>query len=484
MHPSGQRRPRKQKSSARARNLPSQRSIGGQPGATSAQELEARIEDISADIERQPEKGVLQGLERDKSLLQRQLNAIRDPIQRLPLEISSEIFVQCLPEYPTLSDVCSVRPRGTMPKFPTMPTLLLNICNAWTDIAASNPKLWSRMNIEFPAHRVGLEVMVEKWFQRARSHLLDVSLTGALDATVAALIWRYSSQLGRLTLSLEPLGPGDHSHVESVVFWELLGTQPEPVPLLQFLEINGRRKFEYSPRPILRFLSLASNITELILCVALAEEKHEIHVVVLPNLRRLQGGGHGGSLRILDYICAPQLLSLTVVFPRTNGDIVPFLQHSSSALQELVIEGAGKLALDEILTLVPSLIRFEIQWPHIKDVGQLFNILAQPPPSDVVPNLRILKLDLINSDPTVDQWTSESWDTFIRVARRTHIESIHMSDRYAFLLYSLPHDAWESLRELAEDGKDIWIENIDAEINILFCPWWWDGEFREGLLNY
>ncbi|KAJ7641589.1 hypothetical protein FB45DRAFT_1125495 [Roridomyces roridus] len=332
---------------------------------TSVQELEARIKDISADIERQPEKGVLQGLERDKSLLQRQLNAVRDPIQRLPLEISSEIFAQCLPEYPTLSDVRSIRPR-----------------------AMPNPKLWSTINIQFPAHRAGLEVMVEKWLQRTRSNLLDVSMTGPLDTTVAALIWRHSSHLGHLKLFAvqDTLRPSDYSHVGSAVFWELLGVQTEPLPLLQFLEIHGRHAFGYSRRPILRFLSLSSNITELILEIALAGEDQEIDHVVIPNLRRLECGrdimdrSHD-YFQILSCIRAPRLESLTVEFPSTN-DIVPFLQQLSSSLQELVIRDPGELALDQILSLVPTLIRLEFESPYIKCAGQLFKILAPPPPYD------------------------------------------------------------------------------------------------------
>ncbi|KAJ7653388.1 hypothetical protein B0H17DRAFT_1147160 [Mycena rosella] len=54
-------------------------------------ELEARIDKISADIVRQKE--VLQNLQRRESVAQRDLDAIRDPVARLPLEISFEIFI-------------------------------------------------------------------------------------------------------------------------------------------------------------------------------------------------------------------------------------------------------------------------------------------------------------------------------------------------------------------------------------------------------
>ncbi|KAJ7757765.1 hypothetical protein DFH07DRAFT_772756 [Mycena maculata] len=90
----------------------------------SVEELRASIEQISVDIERQRE--VLKKLETNKSLLQRRLNAVLDPVARLPLEISSEIFFQCLPPLPE---------RGT--RF--LPMIFLNICNSWSRIAISTP---------------------------------------------------------------------------------------------------------------------------------------------------------------------------------------------------------------------------------------------------------------------------------------------------------------------------------------------------------
>ncbi|KAJ7628084.1 hypothetical protein B0H17DRAFT_1285360, partial [Mycena rosella] len=99
----------------------------------SVAELQARIDSLSADIDRH--KKVLQDLERSKSATQRQLNAIRDPVARLPLEISSEIFIQCL----------STRPR---PGALHAPMILANICTIWTDIALSTPSLWAAIDAD------------------------------------------------------------------------------------------------------------------------------------------------------------------------------------------------------------------------------------------------------------------------------------------------------------------------------------------------
>ncbi|KAJ7757815.1 hypothetical protein DFH07DRAFT_742044, partial [Mycena maculata] len=101
----------------------------------SVKELQTRIKNISIDIKRQKE--VLKQLVADKSLAQCQLNAILDPVARLPLDISSGIFLQCLPP---LS-----QPRST-----NIPLLLLNICHSWSQIALSTPALWAAIRIDFP----------------------------------------------------------------------------------------------------------------------------------------------------------------------------------------------------------------------------------------------------------------------------------------------------------------------------------------------
>ncbi|KAJ7218312.1 hypothetical protein C8J57DRAFT_1095648, partial [Mycena rebaudengoi] len=101
--------------------------------------LRARLADISANITRQ--RKALEDLERSRIDAQRQLNSLLDPIARLPVEISSEIFILCLPDF----GYCDRRPNPA-----AAPLLLLRICTAWADIARSTPALWDTIHVHFP----------------------------------------------------------------------------------------------------------------------------------------------------------------------------------------------------------------------------------------------------------------------------------------------------------------------------------------------
>ncbi|KAJ7284093.1 hypothetical protein C8J57DRAFT_1054765, partial [Mycena rebaudengoi] len=93
----------------------------------SVAELRDRLVEISSSIARQ--KLVLEGLERNRIDTLRQLNTILDPISRLPFELSSDIFIRCLPKL-------------RHPNTSTAPIIFLGICTTWADIALSTPALW------------------------------------------------------------------------------------------------------------------------------------------------------------------------------------------------------------------------------------------------------------------------------------------------------------------------------------------------------
>ncbi|KAJ7666658.1 hypothetical protein DFH06DRAFT_1184409 [Mycena polygramma] len=160
--------------------------------STSAEELmlQARIDQFSAEIELQKE--VLKQLELSRIYVQRQINAIRDPMARLPLELSSEIFVQCLP--------LELEHRSPKVDGGTAPMLLTNVCHAWAAIAISTPALWAGIHVEHP--RVDILAV---WLQRAQNHPLSISLHDSFDNDVAAILGQHAKQLKHLRVFEEQL---------------------------------------------------------------------------------------------------------------------------------------------------------------------------------------------------------------------------------------------------------------------------------------
>ena len=63
---------------------------------------------------------------------------ITSPIRRLPDDILSEIFYQCIHSH-----------RNPLMSASEAPVLLTQICSRWRSVALSSPELWARLHIPF-----------------------------------------------------------------------------------------------------------------------------------------------------------------------------------------------------------------------------------------------------------------------------------------------------------------------------------------------
>jgi len=95
----------------------------------------ARIADIDAkilDLER-----AISALRIEKAPVQARLDSYKYPVLTLPNEIVSEIFIHFLPNYPLCPPLSG----------PLSPTLLIQICREWREIALTTPALWRAISI-------------------------------------------------------------------------------------------------------------------------------------------------------------------------------------------------------------------------------------------------------------------------------------------------------------------------------------------------
>ncbi|KAJ7680148.1 hypothetical protein B0H17DRAFT_73118 [Mycena rosella] len=350
----------------------------------SVKELQTRIEDVSADIDRQ--KQVLTKLERSRSALQWQLNAIRDPVSRLPLEISSEIFIRCLSSpdaHPSALDII----------------LFLNICNAWTDIALSTAALWAAIHIDFPRAE-GFSQLLSTWLSRARNHPLSLSLRGAPDDDVGCIVRQHTGRLRSLEI---------HSDDEDglLSLHQSIGLCPSLETLtICFLPDEEGEFPTLTTRQTLDILRLAPNIVE---CnfgnLATFSSFDDTETLGLASLRHLafqclhEDHHHCESHdTILRRLSLPGLETLSLPMSQISSqDLVLFLKRSSPPLKALVVDGWDRdldPELAECLRLVPTLTHLEFCWPSEYTTQQMLTSLAESPP--LAPNLLSIKIGLTN----------------------------------------------------------------------------------------
>ncbi|KAF7328755.1 F-box domain-containing protein [Mycena venus] len=411
----------------------------------SVQELRRKIEKLSSEIDIQ--KKLLATLERDKILFQRQLNAVLDPVARLPLEISSEIFLQSLAPFPE-------------PGAHNTPMLLLSICHAWSNIALSTPSLWAVIDIVLPRAECFQEVL-KIWLRRARNCPLSISLRGDLQdpsvLAIAKIIWQHEQRLRSLRICAdEEIREDDDRLVDLFVGV----STPESLPLLETLTIRGRiDEWDFSGSQILNLLRLAPNLQE---CVFLDVEPvyhldFEAEKLVLPNLRRLTFGTCTESPNsdddLLKCLSLPGLEALSVSLQYVSADdLFSFFERSSPPLRELVLgrgyKSRGVVRLDQSLRLVPSLIFFDVWCPNSALMRELFASLED---SSFLPNLRNLTIHYLD----VSDISDSSWETLLLalLARRNQLQVLRLElDEHA-----PPAGVLASMKELVADGMQIYM---------------------------
>ncbi|KAJ7666949.1 hypothetical protein DFH06DRAFT_1470076 [Mycena polygramma] len=423
----------------------------------SVEELRARITDISTQIAAQKE--LLKKLEKDKSLVQRELNDVLDPVARLPFDLSSDIFLRSLPYYPK-------------PGVNRAPLLFLHVCTTWRNIALSTPALWQNMQIDLPCADSFKEGLLS-WFPRAGNRLLSISLHGQFNdrgvgQRVGTAIWQHCPQLKHLELCDEA---ADHSDFGFTMMDLTRAVALGPLPCLETLTIRGGGDEGYAVQgnQILDLLRLAPNVVECTLdqCKThVNDERTEPEQVASLVLRRLRFGASGKEPDshdgILKYLSLPALEILSVAMRNVSGDdLISFLERSSPPLQELALTNIyNRLPLTdfvECLHLVPTLTFLKVWWSG-SDATELFAVLADSP--SLLPNLR--RVSFCFSD---DSLSDSSWRTLLRAlsARRTGLKVVDVEVRF---FPDIAKDIIAALGELVTDGMKIEI-GTESEIVVL-----------------
>ncbi|KAJ7621406.1 hypothetical protein FB45DRAFT_1093186 [Roridomyces roridus] len=385
-----------------------------------------------------------------------------DPIARLPLEISSEIFLQCI----------SFRAQPTGIR--SIPTILLQVCHAWTDIALSITALWTQIRIILPCSR-GFPFVLDGWIKRAREQPLRLHVSirfgreEAFDDGVSAALQRHSGLLQDLEIELE-----EEASMSNMP-WQ--GTETGSMPHLQNLRIHSRSNSVCAPSTIQQLLRCSPNLVNLYLYSLNMWESTdgERAAIVLPRLHRLDFGRNDWEPdsegdEIFAMITTPGLESLHLLSMHTlSEDLLSFLKRSSPPLRELAFDclqmaGSTEL-LDDIFSVIPTLVHLDIGFPDSALLERLSTILTRRHPSRALPNLQALEFQYFAGDDISDS----SWDHLlpVLVARRAELGAMRIYVHGASNLDGGPAVAVLSdfasprvlpaLKELAAGGMEFWI---------------------------
>ncbi|KAJ6523338.1 hypothetical protein B0H19DRAFT_652519 [Mycena capillaripes] len=411
------------------------------------EELQARIAQISADIALQRE--ILKQLERNKNDTQRQLNALRDPVARLPFDISSEIFLQCLP-------------RQRRPNARTGPMLLLRVCKTWTDIALSTPELWAVIDLNFPGAQI-----LDTWLQRAGKYPLSVNLHRSLNYDTATILSRYAEQLKHFEIQEEKLEARSLTGFEPFPCLETLAVcaVPDDEETYAFLHITQT----------IDIFRLAPNLVQCTFRIAaFYDDCPGVEKLILPRLASLKfGDPEKCGLRYLNddaillHLSLPTLQTLVLPFATVSfTDLFHFLKRSSPPLETLVLGRNGGLRhftqLADCLRLVPSLSHLEMYSPSTPFLDGFFSALADSS-SHLLPNLHNVK---IHHD--FQNLSESSYQQLLCAlsGRRTQLVCVHLRNPDESQTRPGP-DVRAELRQLMDDGMDIYIGTNDSNF-ILF----------------
>ncbi|KAJ7157200.1 hypothetical protein C8R46DRAFT_1355576 [Mycena filopes] len=136
--------------------------------------LRAQLAELDASIAELNSR--LRVLEEARWPIKTQLDCIVYPILSLPPEITSEIFLRCVPPSPVEDERLEL---SSLPRL--APLLLLQVCKTWREIALSTHRLWNCLNLtDFRVNRASSLNMIPKivadWFGRAGSSPLILSV--------------------------------------------------------------------------------------------------------------------------------------------------------------------------------------------------------------------------------------------------------------------------------------------------------------------
>ncbi|KAF7302252.1 hypothetical protein MIND_00792200 [Mycena indigotica] len=368
--------------------------------------LRLRIADLDEEIIRQ--RRILIELEAARDALQAELHRVSAyPILELPLELTAEIFLRCLPD-------SSMAANDYKALFN-----LVKVCKSWAHVAFATPALWRSLRLD--VFEWEGEELVDVLSTGLRSGLLNLSISGNLTShshhrQLITTVETHSSQLSLLSFTIPPeefplliskrfdlrqlrelrlvVREGDYEPLRTVdlkdvfvVSTELYRVFLDGIPLTATnLPWDQLTEFEcrvYSPNEVLDAVALLPNLIRLIITLSLEsadpERSPAEHQVTHTNLRHLSVSELAvprHEAHMLDYFTLPNLETL-VAGRIEESTLQGFLERSKSPpLVQLKFYDNCWDPYEAIFTSLPCLADLAIEFPSPNLINTLADLLT------------------------------------------------------------------------------------------------------------
>ncbi|KAJ7123142.1 hypothetical protein C8R44DRAFT_852822 [Mycena epipterygia] len=331
-------------------------------------------------------------LEAERKIIRRKMRAISYPVLELPPEITSEIFLHCLPNLP--SDPSPLE----------APLLLLGICGAWREIALQTPALWASFRVSAAENYAPLPTAFQEetgrkrlsdWLRRAGSASLDLEIICGPSAELSA-----SPDPPSPDMPIELFDHAPHWHDVDISFQDL--SQVHRIVSAFGGKLNTLERF---------------------------------------SLNVWYSGSLRNDLLVTGFAQAPNLREVSLADLRFANIILPWAQLTSLTIND----GFSVPDCLQVLQLSPRLTSCELD--NINETGELENLALLPP----LPNLKALLLDCDSTVHILHVLTLPGLTTlrlpwqideyvipFLSRSSPVRLQKLFLVDYYHFLSDALP----------------------------------------------
>ncbi|KAJ7123686.1 hypothetical protein C8R44DRAFT_784202 [Mycena epipterygia] len=473
-----------------------------------ANELRARLQRLDAEISQhevslrllreaiaQHEFALPSLQEERRGVLEELRQSLIYPVLTLPFEITSQIFLDCLPE----DSDDAVRP---YPSQDEAPLVFTRVCRDWREIAISTSTLWNRVHIDLDSDdgRGHLDAkwvaLLDIWLHRSQPQPLSVTICNRSytdpHETLVDVLDRHSQRwrdvtlklpfnhfsrldaptslpvLERLTLSahgspdmINPISAFRHAPMLRHLCLEA-GMHPSDV-ILPWEQLTTLEFYGASADDCLELLRLTPNVASCVLDIQFASHGLALGSPLL-SLRSFTFSGPAGW-GMLRYLVMPVLekldLTRSPIGPRNVAQLLHFIGRSECQLRDLKLYVRSAMTAQTILLLrcLPSLSAVELTLAEA-DIGTAILRELKPGGDGVIlPNLRRMALRCIHDD-------NQHWQVvFDVVTEALELRSQGSGRLESFALWMDNTDPTPSAeirqrwRELAANGMELCIES-------------------------